>query len=319
MKLCAVIINYRTPDMTLRALGALMRELESIPDSRVILVNNDAGDGSLELLCTEVDKAGWSDRVSVVETGHNGGFAYGVNFATEPALASDDPPEYVYLLNSDAFPDPGSVAALLDFLDAHPAHGIAGSYIHGPDGDTHTTAFRFPSLASELEGTLRLGLVTRLLRGSVVPLPVPEEATRVDWLAGASMLIRADVFRDIGAFDDTFFLYYEETDFCRRARAAGWQTWYVPASRVTHIGSASTGMKDRQRRRPGYWFASRAHYFRKNHGRAYLWLANLLWVTGFSLWRVRRALQRKPDPDPPGLLGDFVRAWLSPAQLRESR
>jgi GT2 family glycosyltransferase len=156
---------------------------------------------------------------------------------------------------------------------------------------------------------MRLGLVTRLLSRHRVPIePVPTENTRVDWLAGASMMIRAEVFEDVGPFDETFFLYYEETDFCRRASTAGWETWYLPKSQVMHIGSVSTGMKHLDRRMPGYWFESRAHYFRKNHGTAYLWLADFLWVIAFSSFRIRCAIQGKQDDGHPGMLGDFIRA-----------
>jgi hypothetical protein len=120
------------------------------------------------------------------------------------------------------------------------------------------------------------------------------------------MLIRAEVFDEIGLFDDRFFLYYEETDFCRRALGAGWETWYLPESRVAHIGSVSTGMKNLDRPMPQYWFDSRAHYFRKNHGTGYLAVANLLWVIGFSTFRIRSVIQRKSDPGRPGLLKDFI-------------
>jgi hypothetical protein len=312
MKLWAIVLNYRTAAMTETAVAALLAELERVPYSHVDLVDNHSQDGSEERLRQAVAERGWGGRVSVVQTGHNGGFGYGNNAGIRRALASGDPPEYVYLLNSDAFPDPGSLAELVAFADSHPDAGIFGSYIHGTDGEPHETAFRFPSLASELEGALRLGVVTRLLRRFVVALPIPEQPMRVDWLAGASMLIRREVLERVGLFDETFFLYFEETDLCRRARAAGFDTWYVPASRVAHIGSVSTGMKDRARRVPDFWFASRSHYFAKNHGRFYLWLANLLWLAGYASWRVRRRLQRKPDTDPPRLLADFARWNFSP-------
>jgi hypothetical protein len=319
VKLYAVILNYKTAAMTSEALAALMRELASFPDAHVDVVDNDSRDGSEEKLRGAVAELRAGPRVEVVQTGHNGGFGYGNNAGIRRALAASDKPDYVYLLNSDAFPDPGSLRALVAFADSHPRHGIFGSYIHGPDGEPHETAFRFPTLASELEGSARLGPISRVLRRWIVALPIPERPTRVDWLAGASMLIRRELLERIGLFDETFFLYFEETDLCRRARRAGFETWYVPESRVTHIGSVSTGMKDRARPVPRFWFESRNHYFAKNHGRLYLWAANVLWLAGYASWRVRRRLQRKPDADPPGLLADFARFNFAPRRPRAAR
>jgi GT2 family glycosyltransferase len=199
------------------------------------------------------------------------------------------------------------VRGLVDFLEREPRAGIVGSYVHGVDGLPHQTAFRFPTHISELEQALRLGIASKVLQRWRVPLPMPEKDTEVDWVAGASMMIRRRVFDDVGFFDERFFLYFEETDFCRRARERGWLTYYVKDSRVAHNGSVSTGMKNTARRMPKYWFDSRQHYFRKNHGSAYLTLSDLLFAVGFSLWRVRRRLQNKPDQDPPDMLADFLR------------
>jgi len=136
---------------------------------------------------------------------------------------------------------------------------------------------------------------------------MPTETIQVDWLAGASMLIRRQVLEDIGLMDDTFFLYFEETDYCRRAREAGWTTHYVVESSVTHIGSVSTGMKDKSKPTPTFWYASRRHYFLKNHGRLYLWAANLAFVLGASLCRIRYRLANRPILDPDHHLRDFIR------------
>jgi hypothetical protein len=281
--------------MTLEALTALVGELDAIPGSRGIAVDNDSADGSYETLRDAVTSRGWLSLIEVIRSDKNGGYGYGNNCGIRRGLAASDPPEYLYLLNSDAFPDPGSVRVLVDFLDAHPEVGIAGSYIHGPEGTPHETAFRFPSWQSELEATLGIGIVSRLLRKWVVALPIPRKVQQVDWLAGASMMIRRRVVEEIGLFDETFFLYFEETDFCRRARLAGWPTYYVPESSVAHIGSASTGMKDLTKRTPPYYFASRRHYFLKNHGALYLFMANLSWVLGYCVGHVRRRLMGRPD------------------------
>jgi len=308
MKLLAVILNYKTAEMTLDSVRSLMKELESIPDSKVTIVDNDSDDGSIDLIREGIASEGWTDRVRVIASDYNGGFAYGNNFAIAPALEALDKPDYLYLLNSDAFPDTGCVTRLVDYLDSNPSVGIAGSYVHGPDGDPHETAFRFPSVYSDLEAPLGIGIVSRLLDRWIVALPIPEETRRVDWLAGASMLVRREVVDEIGLLDDTYFLYFEETDFCLRAFRADWMTHYVRDSSVTHIGSVSTGMKDRSKSTPSYWYASRHHYFLKNHGRLTLWAANLVYVFGSVICRIRyKLIGRSMTHTSHHHLRDFIR------------
>ena len=115
-----------------------------------------------------------------------------------------------------------------------------------------------------------------------------------------------EVLEKIGLFDETFFLYFEETDLCRRAALAGWPTDYVVESRVAHIGSVSTGMKT-WARIPGFWLDSRLHYYVKNHGPAYAFAATLATLAGGALWRARLLIQRKDRGDPPLYLRDMAR------------
>jgi N-acetylglucosaminyl-diphospho-decaprenol L-rhamnosyltransferase len=298
-----VILNWRTAEMTLRAAEAALRAMEPV-EGAIVIVDNDSGDGSFEMLAVAVAQRGWH-RVRVVQSGRNGGFGAGNNFGIRSGLPDGSKPDFVYLLNSDAFPAPDAIRALRDHLLAHPATGFAGSYIHGPDGQAHRTAFRFPSIASEFEGAVRFGPVSRIFRRKIVAMDLPTQTTRVDWLAGASIMMRQSVLDQIGLFDETFFLYFEETELCHRAAMAGWPTDYVTTSRVEHIGSVSTGMKT-WARVPGFWLDSRAHYFRKVHGRAYAALATMAHVAGGLLWRARLLVQRKDRGDPPHFLRDLV-------------
>ncbi len=302
-----VILNYRTPDLTLRAAEAALREMEGIP-GEITIVDNDSGDGSYAFLRDTVARRGWAafGRVRVLNAGWNGGFGAGNNVAIRAGLISGIRPDFVYVLNSDAFPDAGAVRALVAHLDAHPSVGLAGSYIHGPDGAPHVTAFRFPSIPSEFEGAACTGAISRLLARHIVSLPLPDKTRRVDWLAGASVMMRCSMLDQIGLFDEGFFLYFEETDLCRRAARAGWATSYVRESSVTHIGSASTGMKT-WRRTPRYWFDSRMRYFVKTHGAIYAALATAAHVAGALVYRVRRLLTNKRRIDPPRFLRDLVR------------
>lgn len=311
-RVLTVVLNWRTPDMSLKATDAARRAMQGIA-GEIVLVDNASGDGSFEAM--QAGGAEW-DRVRVVQSGHNGGFGAGNNAGMRAGLSGGARPDYVYILNSDAFPAPDAIAALVTHLEAHPKTGLAGSYIHGPDGAAHVTCFRFPSILGEFEGAARIGPISRFLRAHSVPLPVPETTQPVDWLAGASLMIRQDVLDDIGGFDERFFLYFEETDLCLRAARAGWRTDFVATSRVKHIGSVSTEMK-RWDRVPAYWFASRRHYFTKNHGAGYLALVTLAHVLGAGLGALWRVIRRKGASRPPHFLRDLVLGDLSAALNRQ--
>lgn len=309
-----IILNWRSADMTLDAATAAVTAMQGI-DGAITIVDNDSGDGSLERMTAGVaaraGQPGW-DRVAVVPSGRNGGFGAGNNFAIRRGLPDGGGrPDLTYLLNSDAMPRADAIRALIDHLDRHPRAGIACSRLQGPDGVPHSSAFRFPSAAGEFEAAARTGPISRLLRRAVVAMPQPERSMPVDWSAGASMMIRQDVLDQVGLFDETFFLYFEETDLCRRAAAAGWQTHYVAESLVVHIGSASTGMKEWSRV-PDYWYDSRRHYFSKHHGRGGAAAATMAHVAGGALWRLRCALTRRPADTPPDHLRRLVAHAMRP-------
>lgn len=306
-----VILNWRTAEMTKRAVEAALVAMEGI-EGAITVVDNDSRDGSFEALSA----VGWP-RVRVLQSGRNGGYGAGNNHGIRAGLPDGTQPDYVYILNSDAFPAPDAIRMLVAYLDAHPKAGFAGSHIHGPEGEPHTTAFRFPSIASEFEGAAQTGPISRLLRRHIVAPPLPQVTTRVDWVAGASVLMRRSMLDAIGLFDEVFFLYFEETDLFLRGARAGWQAVYVVESRVMHIGSVSTGMKE-WRRVPAYWFASRRHYFEKNHGRVYALAALGAHVAGLGIHGLRVLVGRKKPHTPPYFFRDLVKHSLGTRRPQES-
>ncbi|MBL8861144.1 MAG: glycosyltransferase family 2 protein [Planctomycetes bacterium] len=309
-RLLVVILNFRTAGLAIDCLEALAPQVEALPGSRVVVTDNDSADGSAERIARAIEDRHWGRWAECVALPRNGGYAYGNNAAIRPALLGPDPPEYVLLLNPDTVPRAGALRELIAFLDSRPEVGIAGSRLEYEDGTQHDSRFRFPSILTELDTGLRLGVVTRLVGRHTLPPPLGTESHPIDWVAGASMMVRRKVFEDIGLLDEGYFLYFEETDFCLRARRAGWASWYVPASRVAHLVGRSTGvtsLREPARRRPRYWFESRRRYFVKNHGRLYAWVADLTWAACFGLWQIRSRVQRKPDHGPPRLWSDFVR------------
>lgn len=310
MNLLIVIVNYRTAGLTADCLRSLADEVNRLDGVRVVVTDNQSGDDSPAKTRHAIDENHWNGWASLMPLARNGGFAYGNNEAIRPALASDNPPDFVLLLNPDTVIRPGAVTELIEFMQHNPAAGIAGSRLEDPDGTPQRSAFRFHCIRSELDDGLRLGFVSKMLRNRCVAPPVRGDTHRTDWVAGASMIVRREVFNDIGLMDEGYFMYYEEVDFCLRAHRAGWDCWYVPASRVVHlVGQASgvTVQNTKPKRRPGYWFDSRRRYFLKNHGRFYTTLADAVWAMSFATFRVRQFIQRKPDTDPPKLLYDFLR------------
>lgn len=303
-----VIVNYRTPTLTVNCLRSLAPELGTLPNAKVVVVDNASGDDSVTLIQQAITSEGW-DWATLLPSDQNGGFSYGNNFAIRPALASDDPPDYIWLLNSDTEIRPGALHTLLEFMQPRDSVGICGSRFEEPDGTVWPFAFRFPSILSELEAGLRLSLISQLLSRWKVVQPMSDQPRRMDWLPGASLLIRRAVFETIGLMDEGYFLYYEETDFCLQAARHGWECWYVPTSHVMHLVGQSTGVTTptaQPKRLPQYCFDSRLRYFVKNYGRWYATIADFVWILGFAAWRARRPLQRKPDTDPPCLLQDFI-------------
>ena len=305
-RILVIVLNYRTPKMTLRAVDAALEDMPE--DAELILVDNASGDGSAGMFENEITARGWdrSNRVRLIVSAVNGGFGAGNNIGLRSTMSDGSKPDFFYILNSDAFPDRGCISALLSHLQQTPSAGLVGSHVRGENHDPHVTAFRFPSIAGEFEGSVRFGPVSRLLNRARVAPPLPTRTSKVDWVAGASVLVRAEMLEEVGLFDETFFLYFEETDLCKRAARAGWSCWYLPQAGVVHIGSVSTGMKKWQHM-PQYWFESRRHYFVKNHGRVYAAGALLARLSGGALHHLRCRLTGRPPQDPAYFLSDLAR------------
>jgi hypothetical protein len=306
--LLIVIVNYCTPQLTINCLHSLVAEVQSLSGTQVVVVDNNSGDRSVEQIESAIKTAGWSDWASVLPSEHNGGFAFGNNLIIRSVLNSRNPPSYFLLLNPDTLVRERSLKVLVDFMEDNPQVGIAGSRLEDPDGSPQCSAFRFHTLLSELDSALRLGIVSKLLAKWIIAPSVVSTPCQTDWVAGASMIVRRQVWETAGLMDEAYFLYYEEVDFCLQAHKSGWSCWYVPQSRVVHLVGQSSGVTNTKiapKRLPQYWFDSRRRYFLKNHGWFYTALTDLVWLLSFALWRCRRFLQDKPDNDPPNLFKDF--------------
>jgi GT2 family glycosyltransferase len=294
-----VIVNYRTAELTIDSLHSLTTQVVYLGGGRVVVIDNDSGDGSVEKLTAAIEREHWSGWASVMPLDRNGGFAYGNNVGIRAALASVDHVDYVMLLNPDTVVRQWAIKALVEFMEAHPRAGIAGSLLENKDCGVECSAHRIHSPLSELDAGARLGLLSRLLHRYIVWGSPGTEAHQCDWVSGASLIMRREVIEQMGPMDDGYFLYFEEADFCWRAKQAGWEVWYVPQSRVMHLEGAATGIRTAAKRRASYWYDSRRRFFVKHYGVAGLVLADTLWAVGRATYLLRCLLRlgvRAHDP-----------------------
>jgi GT2 family glycosyltransferase len=225
--------------------------------------------------------------------------------------------QYVMLLNPDTVVRPGAIEALADFLDENAHIGVVGSQLEDEEGRLVNSGRRRPSALSELSDSASLGALDRLLTRHLVPLAHPDRPIKCDWVSGAAMMIRRRVLEQIGLLDSGYFLYFEELDFCDRARQGGWEVWLVPSSRVVHLEGSATGISRTNLRRPSYWYDSRRRYFLRQHGLVTLIVADVARMVGRISFLLRRQLRLGGDRggDPRYFMWDLVsgdlRALLS--------
>jgi GT2 family glycosyltransferase len=291
-----VIVTYRTAELTIACLRSVQEERQASKEItvRAVVVDNASGDAAV--IRSALEAEGWQSWVTLIEAPVNGGFAYGNNLGAQHAYAEKSP-DYVYVLNPDTEVRPGAIGSLVRFLEASPQVGIAGGSFEHVDGRLWPIAFRFPTIVSELSHGLQIGIVSRLLQRWTVARPMIQLTQPIDWICGAAMMIRPAVFDRIGGFDENYFLYFEETDFCNRARQAGYATWYVPESRVMHIMGQSTKVTDEKavlQRFPAYWFQSRRRYFAVTFGVVHAMVIDLVAVLANCLGLMKRLALRRP-------------------------
>ena len=211
MAVSVVIVNYRTPELTMAGAESALAQPEA---AEVIVVDNASADDSVARL-REL-----GDRVSLVESPENIGFGRANNLGVERASQ-----EFVFLLNSDALLHPGCLAALLECWAALDRPGILAPAVYLADGKT---------LQPDAQGPFPTvwGLVTRVSAAN-------ETSLTPDWVSGCAMLIRREDFLAVGGFDSEIFMYYEDVVLCHAIRQRGLGIHRCLDAAVTHLGGKS--------------------------------------------------------------------------------
>jgi GT2 family glycosyltransferase len=307
-----VIVSFNTR-------GLLRECLQSVEDSAVdvyhetIVVDNASNDGSADMIEHEFS------RVRLIRSEVNLGFAGANNRGFEIARGS-----YIVLLNSDAFLAPGALALSVIHMENDSTAGVGGARLVGRDDSWQPAARMFPSLLNDL--LMMSGLAAHYPRSRVLgradrTWADPDEAAPVDWVPGASSIIRKEALDRVGCFDERFFLYYEEVDLCRRIKDAGYQIWYWPDVKIVHLGGESskriTGLKvSASGTQLTLWrMQSELLYYRKHHGASGAWSAMLLESWWNRLRVIRNAWSVDNDHRDKSIaaheaIATMKRAWL---------
>ncbi len=290
-ELCVVVLNYGTPALTIASAESALADMTGI-DGEVVVVDNKSPDDSLSRLRHWRDRRE-ADRIDIIAAPSNGGFASGNNIGMRAREA-----EFYLLLNSDTLVRSGAIPRLLAAMRADPRLGIAGPQIVDADGAPAVTRFRHPTPLGEFIEATGADAVHRLFRSRVVPILDGEE-TAPGWIGFPAVMLRKQMIDEIGLLDESYFMYFEDADYCRRAGKAGWRVGRCAAAVVEHFHGGSSNIEAaRQKlgRLPQYYYASRARYFKSWYGSTGLVHANLLWHLGRAVNALRVLTLRRPKP-----------------------
>lgn len=263
--LSIVIVSYNTKKLTLKCLESVFKETKDV-SLEVFIVDNASSDGSVLTIRKEFP------QVSLIVNKENLGFARANNQAIKQAKG-----RYILLLNSDTEVLENALGEMVAFMGSHKDIGILGPKLLNSDSTLQPSAESFPSLSTQIYEVFLLSKIFPKSK-EFGKLHLSwwdfDSGREVDKITGAAFLIRREVIEKIGLLDENFFMYYEEVDFCKRAKEAGFKVYFYPKAKVTHHWSASSG-------RISFSVTSRSlrsmnQYFSKHNGFFYMALMNIL-------------------------------------------
>ena len=313
-EIVVIVVNYGTADLTIRAVESVLRCGDG-PAVKVHVVDNASPDEDAVYLEKKHTTQKWRAGVTLWLEAENHGFGRGNNIVLDALAKEESPPDAVMLLNPDARLENEAIDILYTALKADTGAAAVGAAILRPDGTSVSSAFRFPGAVNEVMRTVNLGILHRLFRKFLIPLPSGHPAGPVDWVSGAAVMFRWEALQQVGFFDPGFFLYYEEVDLMRRLRGAGWRILHVPQARVIHEEGAATGQfagRVTLQRDPAYLYQSWTRYFSRAYGRAgALAIALVMWPAAL-LNIIHRGLRGKPPTLPKYFFSDHWRYVIWP-------
>lgn len=224
-------VNYNTRDMLRDCLHSIFDQEWQV-SLEVFVADNASADNSVAMVRSEFP------QVHLIANSENAGFAAANNQAFDLARG-----RYLLMLNTDVVVLPGAFDAMVEFMDRHPEAGAVGCKLLNDDGSLQRSCWRgFPSLQMAVVDAFYLWRLTPRLswvRASEIGEDELQDTLEVDHLLGACMLIRREVIEQVGALNEEYFVFLEETDLCFRMKRAGWRVFFDPKGQIIHYGQQS--------------------------------------------------------------------------------
>lgn len=264
-----IIVSWNVRRPLRDCLESIFRLPETEQPHKIILVDNASKDGSVEMVRQRFPS------VTVIANIENRGFAAANNQGLKKIKTG-----HVLLINPDTIVHPGSLPRMLRAFGDHPKAGIVGPKLLNLDGTVQPSVRQLPTPLALAAIALKLRHIwpsfPPLRRYMAAKLNVELEQT-VGQVMGAAFLIRRGLIDAIGQLDENFHVWFEEVDYCKRAADVGWETWYVPAARITHLGGQSF-VQQTSLQKQLQWFHSVQYYARKHFS---VWQRIVLWKCGW--------------------------------------
>ena len=264
--LSIVIVSWNVRDLLDACLASILESRLDSGGLEIIVVDSASGDGSVDMLQDKYPTA------QVLPQSGNLGFSRCNNIGLRQARG-----RHILLLNPDTEVQPETLAKLVDYLDANPAVGIIGPHTLNSDGSHQSTRRRFPTLLTGIfESSWLAAFAPAHIESDYRMLGTDDHAILdCDWAQGSALMLRREVYAQIGGLDEGYTMYSEEMDFCKRAKSAGWRVVYHGGAFITHHGGKSSEQAADQTQL--HFHASKLRYFRAYHGvAAYAILRGLL-------------------------------------------